>query len=596
MAQEQISVADVADTAPAKNWRAIVAPMQWLPHYRLQWLTSDIVAGLTLAAYGVPVSLAYATLAGLPPQYGIYCYLAGGLCYALFGSSRQLAIGPTSAISMLVGATVVEVAGGDPARFASIAAMTAILVALMCGLAWILRLSSLVNFISETILLGFKAGAAFTIALTQLPKLFGVKGGGEQFFERVAILAGQLPDTHLIVLAFGLGALVLLILGEKYLPGRPVALFVVALSIVLLSVTPLAGMGFKVVGALPPGLPDFHFPALRVRDVDGIVPLAFACLLLSYVESVSAARAIAQKNGYEVDPRQELLGLGAANLGVGLFQGYPVAGGLSQSSVNDKAGAKTPLALVFASIAMGLCLIFLSNLLANLPSVVLAAIVLVAVKGLVDIRELRHVWRVSRYEFLVSIIAFAAVLMLGILKGVIFAVLVSMLMLIRRAARPHVAILGRIPGTHQYSDLDRHPENEEIPGVLIFRAEAALLYFNAEHVRATVWKRIRSSASPVKLVICDLSSCPTVDIAGARMLATLRAGLADAGIALRIVSAHAYARDILRAEGLEQQAGEFARRASVDDEIETFARDIDAQSAMPADAEPGTLPGGGKLA
>jgi sulfate permease, SulP family len=593
MADEHVSVADVVDTGPVKGWRAIVPPTQWLPRYRLQWLSSDIVAGLTLAAYGVPVSLAYATLAGLPPQYGIYCYLAGGLCYALFGSSRQLAIGPTSAISMLVGATVVDMAAGDPGRFASIAAMSAILVALMCVLGWLLRLSSLVNFISETILLGFKAGAALTIALTQLPKLFGVKGGGEQFFERVAILAGQLPDTHLIVLAFGLGALALLILGEKYLPGRPVALFVVALSIILLSVTPLDGMGFKVVGALPPGLPDFHFPALRVRDVDGIVPLAFACLLLSYVESVSAARAIAQKNGYEIDPRQELLGLGAANLGAGLFQGYPVAGGLSQSSVNDKAGAKTPLALVFASIAMGLCLIFLSDLLTNLPSVVLAVIVLVAVKGLIDIGELRHIWRVSRYEFLVSIIAFAAVLMLGILKGVIFAVLVSMLLLIRRAAHPHVAILGRIPGTRQYSDLDRHPENEALAGVLIFRAEGALLYFNAEHVRATVWESIRSSLTPVKLVICDLSSSPTVDIAGARMLATLCAGLADAGIRLRIVAAHAYARDILRAEGLELQVDEPGRRASINEVIETFARDIDGKAAAAANPAPGTVPGEG---
>ena len=305
------------------------------------------------------------------------------------------------------GARCLDMAVGDPGRFVSIAALTAIVIAVMCLLAWILRLSSLVNFISETILLGFKAGAALTIALTQLPKLFGVKGGGEQFFERIAVLVGQLPETQFVVLAFGVGALALLLLGEKFLPGRPVALFVVVLSIVLLSATPFGEMGFKVVGALPRGLPEFHFPALRIRDVDGIVPLAFACLLLSYVESVSAARAIAQKNGYEIDSRQELLGLGAANLAAGLFQGYPVAGGLSQSSVNDKAGARTPLALVFASIAIGLCLMFLTGLLTNLPNVVLAAIVLVAVKGLVDVRELRHVWRVSRYEFLVAMVAFA---------------------------------------------------------------------------------------------------------------------------------------------------------------------------------------------
>jgi high affinity sulfate transporter 1 len=552
------------------GWRAAFPPAQWVPAYEAKWLPKDAVAGVTLAAYGIPVSLAYASLAGLPPQYGVYCYLVGGLFYALFGSSRQLAIGPTSAISMLVGVTVAGMAEGDPARWASIAALTAVVIAAMCLLAWLLRLSSLVNFISETILLGFKAGAALTIAMTQLPKLFGVKGGGEHFFERVVILGGQLPDTNLVVFAFGLSALALLLLGEKFLPGRPVALFVVVTSIVVLSVTPLAGYGFSVVGALPQGLPDFKLPGLRVRDVDGVVPLAFACLLLAYVESVSAARALAQKNGYEIGPRQELLGLGAANLAAGFFQAYPVAGGLSQSSVNDKAGAKTPLALVFASITIGLCLMYLTGLLSNLPNVVLAAIVLVAVKGLIDIRELRHVWRVSRFEFTVSMVAFAGVLLLGILKGVMLAVVVTMLLIIRRAAHPHVAFLGRIPGTRGFSDMERNPDNEATPGVLVFRAEASLLYFNVEHVRDAVWQKIRSAPGPLKLVVCDLSIAPVVDLAGARMLAKLHEALKAQGVRLRLVAAHASVRDILRAEGLEERIGYFGRRISVADLIDEF--------------------------
>ncbi|MFM0124872.1 SulP family inorganic anion transporter [Paraburkholderia sp. RL18-101-BIB-B] len=553
-----------------RGWRAVFPPAQWLAAYRPQWLAHDAIAGVTLAAYGIPVSLAYASLAGLPPQYGIYCYLVGGLFYALFGSSRQLAIGPTSAISLLVGVTVADMAGGDTVRWASIAALTALLVGGMCVLAWLLRLSSLVNFISETILLGFKAGAALTIALTQLPKLFGVKGGGENFFERVVVLAGQIPDTNLAVLAFGLAAIAALLLGEKFLPGRPVALFVVVISIVLLSVTQLSGLGFKVVGALPQGLPEFRLPGLRVRDVDGVIPLAFACLLLSYVESVSAARALAQAHGDEIDPRQELLGLGAANLAAGLFQAYPVAGGLSQSSVNDKAGAKTPLALVFASITIGLCLMYLTGLLGNLPNVVLAAIVLVAVKGLIDIRELRHLWRVSRYEFCVAMVAFAAVLVLGILNGVIVAVLVSMLLLIRRAAYPHVAFLGRIPGTRIYSDIERHPDNEPVPGMLVCRVQASLLYFNVEHVRAAVWQKMRSTTGPVRLVIWDLSTSPAVDLAGARMLATLHEALQAEGIGLRLVAAHAEVRDILRAEGLEDRVGHLGRRVSVADAIDDF--------------------------
>ncbi len=562
--------------APVRGWRAAFPPAQWLPTYRTQWLRNDAIAGITLAAYGIPVSLAYASLAGLPPQYGIYCYLVGGLFYALFGSSRQLAIGPTSAISMLVGVTVAGMAQGDPGRWADIAALTALVIAAMCVVAWLLRLSHLVNFISETILLGFKAGAALTIGLTQLPKLFGVKGGGEAFFERLVILWGQLPDTNLVVLAFGITALVVLLLGEKFLPGRPVALIVVAVSIIVLSVTPLGSLGFKVVGELPKGLPAFHLPGLRVRDVEGVIPLAFACTLLAYVESVSAARALAQAHRYEIDARQELLGLGAANLAAAFFQAYPVAGGLSQSSVNDKAGAKTPLALVFASVAIGLCLMYLTGMLSNLPNVVLAAIVLVAVKGLINIRELRHVWRVSRYEFVVSMVAFGAVLFLGILNGVIVAVLVSLLLMIRRTAHPHVAFLGHTPGTAIYSDMERSPESTPVPGVLLFRVEASLLYFNVEHVRDAVWQKIRSSTEPLKLVVCDLSSTPVIDLAGAGMLAKLNQELDAAGIRLRVTGALAAVREILRAEGMEERVGSVGRERSMTDLIDSFRGEMQA--------------------
>ena len=570
MTQEMQPVSGLAAQAEIRGWRAAFPPAQWLASYQPKWLANDAIAGVTLAAYGIPVSLAYASLAGLPAQYGIYCCLVGGLFYALFGSSRQLAVGPTSAISMLVGVTVAGMAQGDPARFASIAALTALVIAAMCVVAWLLRLSSLGNFISETILLGFKAGAALTIAMTQLPKLFGVKGGGEGFFERLVILGGQIPESNLAVLTFGLVALALLLLAEKFLPGKPAALFVVLASIVVLSVTSLGELGFKVVGALPQGLPDFKLPGLRVRDVDGVVPLAFACLLLAYVESVSAARTLAEAHQYEIDPRQEFLGLGAANLGAALFQAYPVAGGLSQSSVNDKAGAKTPLALVFASITIAICLLFLTGMLKNLPNVVLAAIVLVAVKGLVNIGEMKRVWRVSRYEFVISMIAFAAVLLLGILNGVIVAVLASLLLLIRRVAHPHVAALGRIPDTRKFSDIERNPDNTPVAGVLVFRVDASILYFNVEHIREAVWQMLRAAPGALKLVVCDLSTSPIVDLAGAKMLAKLHQELGAAGVPMRLVAAHAPVRDILRAEGLEESVGYFGRRISVADVIDEF--------------------------
>ena len=307
--------------AEVRGWRAIFPPAQWLAVYRPQWLAHDAIAGVTLAAYGIPVSLAYASLAGLPPQYGIYCYLVGGLFYALFGSSRQLAIGPTSAISLLVGVTVAGMAAGDPARWVDIAALTALVIAAMCALAWVLRLSSLVSFISETILLGFKAGAALTIAMTQLPKLFGVKGGGEDFFERVVDLGGQLRrDQSRRAWPRTRGARGACCWRE--VPAGPPDRVARGGDFHHRVVGDAAGgCGFNVVGALPTGLPDFDLPGLRVRDVDGVIPLAFACMLLAYVESVSAARTLAQAHGYEIDPRQELLGLGAANLRCGVVPG-----------------------------------------------------------------------------------------------------------------------------------------------------------------------------------------------------------------------------------------------------------------------------------
>jgi high affinity sulfate transporter 1 len=541
-------------------------PLRWLRQYERSWIPGDALAGITLAAYAIPVSLAYASLAGLPPHYGIYCYLVGGLGYALFGTSRQLAVGPTSAISMLVGTTVAGTADGDPARWAAIAALTALVVAVIGGLAWLLRLSGLVNFISETILIGFKAGAALTIALTQLPKLFGVPGGGEHFFERAWILLGQLGGTNLVVLMLGLAALALLVLGNKLFPGRPVALFVVAAAIFSVSLLHLEDKGVAIVGAIPAGLPELAWPSLRLRDIDGVIPLAAACFLLAYVEGVSAARTLAESHGYKINVRQELLALGAANFAAAFSHGFPVAGGLSQSAVNDKAGARTPLALVFASLAIAGCLIFFTGLLHNLPKVILAAIVLVAVRGLINVSALRHLWHVSRFEFSIAMVAFGGVLLLGILKGVLLAVIASIVVLLSNVARPHIAFLGRIPGTSRFSDVERHPDNETIPGVLIFRVEASLLYFNVEHVKNRVWAKIAELAS-LRLVICDLSNSPYVDVAGAAMLAELHKELSIRGIQLRIVEARAKSRDLLRAEGLEEQVGYFGRHMTIEQAI-----------------------------
>src|SRR6476661_7774607 len=295
------------------TWFRHVPAARWLADYRVAWLASDVVAGATLAAYAIPVSLAYAGLAGLPPQAGIYGYLLGGLGYALLGSSRQLAIGPTSAISLMVAATVAGMAEGDAQRYAQIASLAGFTVALLCLIAWLLRLSALVKLISDSILVGFKAGAGLTIALTQLPSLFGVPGGGQNFFERLVLLAGQLDQINYLVLALGIVAIMLLLSGERWFPGRPVALGVVVLSIIVSSMLGLPALGVATTGHIPAGLPSLEGPALRIRDIEGIVPLAAGCLLLAYIEGVSAARTFAAKHGYNLDPRQELLGVGAAN-------------------------------------------------------------------------------------------------------------------------------------------------------------------------------------------------------------------------------------------------------------------------------------------
>src|SRR5215204_116666 len=545
--------------------RALLPPVDWLGKYQLPWVRSDLMAGVTLAAYAVPVALAYATLAGLPPQAGVYGYILGGLGYALLGSSRHLAVGPTSAISLMVAASVGAMAGGDAARYAEIASLAAFAVAILCLIAWALQLSVLVKLISDSILVGFKAGAGITIAVTQLPALFGVAGGGHNVVDRLVALAGQLSGLSIPTVTIGLIALALLVVGSRFLPGRPVALGVVVLSIAAAGAIGISAYGVKVTGPIPAGLPELGLPSLWLSEVEGIFPLAAGCLLLAYIEGVSAARSFAEKHGYALNPRQEFLGIGAANLMAGLAHGYPVAGGLSQSAVAEKAGSRTPLTLVFASATLALCLLFLTGLLANLPKATLAAVVLTAVAGLIDVRELRRLWRVSRPDFAAAAMALAGVLLFGILQGILLAALVSVLIMLIRASRPHVAFLGRLHGTTHYSDIARHPENEPIPGVLAFRPDGSLLYVNAENVLEAVLARLASQPpGSVRLVVCDLSAAPHLDLAAVGMLRKLHATLEGQGIRLTVAGPHGEVRDLLRREGFADVLGGIARIATLE--------------------------------
>ncbi|MDD2563457.1 MAG: sulfate permease [Salinivirgaceae bacterium] len=549
-------------------WRTHIPALTWLRTYNRTFLGKDTIAGITLAAYAIPVSLAYASLAGLPPQYGIYGYLLGGFFYALIGSSRQLAIGPTSAISLLVGVTISGMANGDPQRWVDIASFTALVFAGMSIFAYFLRLNGIINFISDTVMLGFKAGAALAIATTQLPKLFGVAGGGQSFFTRLVTLVQQWPQFNYYVLGFGAVVLILLILGDKFFPGRPIAILLVVASILVVSYTPLGDIGFSTVGVIPAGLPKFHVPTLYAGDIDEILMLAFACFLLAYIESVSSAKAMAQKYGYKINPRQELLALGIVNLATAFGQSYPVSGGLSQTAVNEKAGAQTPVALIVASIAIGVCLVLFAGLLENLPNVVLACIVIEAVKGLIDVKEFVHLWKTNKTELVLALIAVIGVLVFGILEGVLIATFVTLVLVIKAVSTPHVAILGRIPGTQRYSDVVRNPDNELFSPLLLFRVESSVYYFNTEYIENLILLKVDYANPALKTVIWDLNTSPQVDRAGAKMIGQLHLDLKAKGVLLRIANARAGVRDILRNENIDHLIGKISRKVSLNDIVD----------------------------
>lgn len=548
-----------------------VAPgIQRLRGYQPAWLRADLIAGITLAAYLMPAGLADASLANLPPEAGLYACLFSGLIFWIFCSSRHTAITVTSAISVLVGASLGDLAGGDTSRFGALAACTAILVGVLAFVAWLVKAGVIVNFISESVLIGFKCGIALFIASTQLPKFFGFKGSHGDFWERSGYFLSHLRDTNTASLVLGLCALAVLVLGKRFLKNKPVSLFVVIAGIVVASTMDLTRLGVKVLGEVPQGFPPFGLPAVHMSDLNELLPLALACFLLGTVETAALGRMFSLKHGYRFDANQELLGIAGANVMAGLGHGFPVSGGMSQSLVNESGGARTPMSGFIAALFMFLVVMFLSGALRNLPQPVLAAIVLLAVAGLFKLTALKHLWRADRGEFTVAIAALLGVLGSGLLRGVLIGAIISLVQLLRRASHPHVAFLGRIPGARRFSDMARHPDNEPVPGALLFRTEASLLYFNTDYVRETVMKRVAEMGPGLRLAICDLSTSPYVDLAGAEMLAGLHSELAAANVRFQIVEARASVRDRLHAEGVEEKVGRIGRFKSLADAVDDF--------------------------
>jgi high affinity sulfate transporter 1 len=554
------------------RWYNISPALNCLRAYKPNWLRADLIAGVTLAAYLMPAGLADASLANLPPEAGLYACLFSGLVFWLFCSSRHTAVTVTSAISVLVGASLGDLAGGDPSRFWALASCTALIVGVLGFIAWLAKAGVIVNFVSESVLVGFKCGIALFIASTQLPKLFGFKGSHGDFWERSGYLLSHLRETNMASLMLGLCALAVLLLGKRFLKNKPVALFVVIAGIIAASTMDLGSFGVKLLGQVPQGLPPFGLPAIHVSDINDLLPLALGCFLLGMVETAALGRMFAVKHGYRFDANQELLGIASANVIAGLGHGFPVSGGMSQSLVNESGGARTPLSGFIAALLMLLVVLFVSGALRYLPQPVLAAIVLMAVTGLFNVAALRHFWRADRAEFVVAIAALLGVLGSGLLRGVLIGAIISVVQLLRRASRPHVAFLGRIPGTRRFSDMARHSDNESVPGALLVRVESSLLYFNAEHVRDMVAARLRAEATLPKIVILDLSASPHMDIQACGVVMNIADDVKAAGARLQIVEARSSVRDRLRSEGMEEHVSRVNRFTSVADAVEDFQK------------------------
>src|SRR5436190_5134023 len=401
-------------------------------------LKPDLVAGLTLAAYLLPSGIGDSSLAGLPPQAGLYACLFSGLVFWLFCSSRQTVVTVTSALSLLVGASVGQLAAGDPARHAALAACLALMVGAIAIAAWLVRAGSAIGFFSETVLVGFKAGLALYLASTQLPKLFGFSGSHGDFWERIGHFAGHIGETHPTALVTGLAALALLVAGKLWLRNRPVAFFVVAAGILAARLFDLQAHGVSLLGDVPPGLPMPQIPQVGRADLNDLMPAALAAFVLAAVETSAIGRMFALKHGYRLDANKELLAVGMGNLVSGLGHGFPVSGGMSQSLVNESSGARSPVSGLVAALFTLFVVLFASGLLRNLPQPVLAAIVLAAVMSLVDLHALRTIFHFSRTEFVIAMVALLGVLGSGPANGVLLGAGLSIVLLLRQGARPRV--------------------------------------------------------------------------------------------------------------------------------------------------------------
>jgi SulP family sulfate permease len=524
-------------------------------NYNRDWLKTDLVAGLTVFAILVPSCLAYGELAGFEPVIGLYAALVAMIAYALFGSSRQLIVGPDATIAILVAIIVAPLALGDPTRYAALAAALTILIGLICLFGGYFKFGFVADFLSKPILTGYIAATALIIIVSQLGKIFGIDIVSDDFFAQILELITKLDQTHLLTLAVGLVTILGIIVLRRYAHRVPAPLVAVIVAIIVSSLFNLEELGVAVVGQIPSGLPSLQIPQVGLADFRILLPAALALAVLIFADELLVARVFSRRNRYNLDPNQELTALGAANISCGFFQSFAIGASSSRTVVNDDMGGKSQMVGLIAAGLVVVFLLYLTSLLQNLPKVVLGAIIIVAAASLIDIREFRSLNLIRHSEFYLSVLTLFGVLVIGIVAGIAIAIAFSLAEFILRIYRPHTSVLGTGEGVDGYHMIAPGGYNQVSPGLIVYGFNAPLFFANAPYLLDQVRDLISTADPPVKCLLLDAEAIPDIDTTAADTLKELHQELQENGTLLAIARANKPLRETMRLTGLENLIG-----------------------------------------
>lgn len=538
-------------------WAVRAVPgIGWIRSYRLTWLRFDLVAGITVAAVILPIALAYGDLAGLPAIAGVYASILPLVAYALFGSSRQLILGPDASSAALVAASIGPLAAGSAGRYAELAAMLAIFVGVLCLLGGILRLGFAADFLSRPILVGYMNGLALTVIAGQLQRLFGIEITANSFFGQVGEWVSKLGQTHWPTFALGAGVLALVLILRRIAPRLPAPLIAVVLATILVAVFHLDAHGVATIGHIPTGVPALHAPSVRLGDIGPLLADAFGILLLTFSDTILNARSFAAHAHATTDANSELIGLGTAQIAAGLSQGFPVSASGARTAVNVSAGGKTQLAGIIAAVALIAMLLFLTAPLEEFPHAALGAILVGAVLGLIDVKMFVTLYRVRRREFVIALITLLGVLIIGLLEGIVLAVLLSLILLLFRTVRPHDAVLGKVAGLDGFHDIGDYPSSETVPGLIVYRFDAPLFFANANYFKGRVEALLDEAETPVYWFLLDAEAITDLDVTAGEILTELYKSLAERRVTFAVARAKHPLRTMLTRTGLAASIGD----------------------------------------